>query len=163
MESRNLLVSCASVLILWVSCVIVTRHDVREAAWSVLPLCHLFLPKVICRLVKVGFFLFQQKLEEGDDVICVFLQRSGITVGLTQADLRSLLCQVSFDHRLTTFSWLPSCEYVILDCSKQKKQNVFVASTSGESLLTSLFAFWLISIRVNPWRAQLFAQIKFKS
>ena len=115
--------------------------------------------KVICRLVKVGFFLFQQKLEEGDDVICVFLQRSGITVGLTQADLRSLLCEVSFDHRLTTFS----CEYVILDCSKQKKQNVFVASTSGESLLTSLFAFWLISIRVNPWRAQPFAQIKFKS
>ena len=110
LESRNLLVSCASVLILWVSCVIVTRHDVREAAWSVLPLCHLFLPKVICRLVKVGFFLFQQKLEEGDDVICVFLQRSGIAVGITQADLRSLLCQVSFDHRLTTFSWLPSCE-----------------------------------------------------
>ena len=149
--------------ILWVSCVIVTRHDIREAAWSILPLCHLFLPKVICRLVKVGFFLFQQKLEEGDDVICVFLQRSGIAVGITQADLRSLLCQVSFDHRLTTFSWLPSCEYVILDCSKQKKQNVFVASTSGESLLTSLFAFWLISIRVNPWRAQPFAQIKFKS
>lgn len=110
LESRNLLVSCASVLILWVSCVIVTCHDVREAAWSVLPLCHLFLPKVICRLVKVGFFLFQQKLEEGDDVICVFLQRSGIAVGITQADLRSLLCQVSFDHRLTTFSWLPSCE-----------------------------------------------------
>ena len=149
--------------ILWISCVIVTRHDIREAALSVFPLCHPFLPKVICRLVKVGFFLFQQKLEEGDDVICVFLQRSGITVGLTQADLRSLLCQVSFDHRLTTFSWLPSCEYVILDCSKQKKQNVFVASTSGESLLTSLFAFWLISIRVNPWRAQPFAQIKFKS
>ena len=52
---------------------------------------------------------------------------------------------------------------VILDWSKLKKQNVFVASTSGESLLTSLFAFWLISIRVNPWRAQPFAQIKFKS
>ena len=96
--------------ILWVSCVIVTRHDIREAAWSVFPLCHLFLPNVICRLVKVGFFLFQQKLEEGDDVICVFLQRSGIAVGITQADLRSLLCQVSFDYRLTTFSWLPSCE-----------------------------------------------------
>ena len=149
--------------ILWVSCVIVTRHDIREAAWSVFPLCHLFLPNVICRLVKVGFFLFQQKLEEGDDVICVFLQRSGIAVGISQADLRSLLCQVSFDHRLTTFSWLPSCEYVILDWSKLKKPNVFVASTSGESLLTSLFAFWLISIRVNPWRAQPFAQIKFKS
>ena len=28
---------------------------------------------------------------------------------------------------------------------------------------TSLFTFWLISIRVNPWRAQPFAQIKFKS
>ena len=52
---------------------------------------------------------------------------------------------------------------VILDWSKLMKQNVFVASTSGESLLTSLFAFWLISIRVNPWRAQPFAQIKFKS
>ena len=148
---------------LWVAGVRVTRHDIREATWSVLPLCYPFLPNVIYRLVKVGFFLFQQKLEEGDDVICVFLQRSGITVGLTQADLRSLLCQVSFDHRLTTFNWLRSCEYVILDCSKQKKQNVFVASTSGESLLTSLFAFWLISIRVNPWRAQPFAQIKFKS
>lgn len=94
----------------WVPCLSVTRHDIREAAWSVLPLCYLFSPKVICRLVKVGFFLFQQKLEEGDDVICVFLQRSGIAVGITQEDLRSLLCQVSFHHRLATFSWLPSCE-----------------------------------------------------
>ena len=52
---------------------------------------------------------------------------------------------------------------VILDWSKQKKPKVCVASSLGESLLTSLFTFWLISIRVNPWRAQTFAQIKLKS
>lgn len=47
-----------------VACVRATRHDIREAAWSVLPLCYPFLPNVIYRLVKVGSFCFSKNLKK---------------------------------------------------------------------------------------------------
>ena len=49
---------------------------------------------------------------------------------------------------------------VILDWSKRKKSKVFVASSLGESLLTSMFTFWLISIRVNSRLLKLNSKIE---
>ena len=46
-------------------------------------------------------------------------------------------------------------------CFEKKSDFIHYIVYNGESLLTSLFQFLLISIRIKPWKASPYARIKF--